>query len=705
MVKDITELFASTKNVASILNNEDSKVIATSLYTDDNNPNNNASLERAQAAIDGNFKQGTNVAIRTAKNQKNPEIIIDLGYNYKASEFDKIVMGYTNADTDAQEFKVDFSPNNVDYENVASATGYSYSATKKANSAKIDTTNYDKSVRYVKITITGGNSQYGYAVNEIALVLNVEVEDATIIIENKTIVDVPTIASKAYTGDVLKADVAASELYKVVTNEGGTDVGTYDVVLELNDPENYYWRGDKKGKAVSKTITFNVTKAENAWVSDDWTIDSWNYGEDAKAPTAVAKFGDVTYTYSTSEDGEYTVTIPKDAGTYFLKAEVAGTDNYEGIEPVVKSFKIEKAGNEWTSELALDSWTYGEEAKTPTASAKFGDVTYTYSTAVDGDYTDVVPENAGTYYVKAEVADTNNYSGLVATAEFTIAKAKQAAPEGITVLDSTLEENADGKIIGLTTDMEIRAEGEEEYVAITAEEITNVLSGTYYVRYKETGNYNASEDTEVVVGTGRKFTVTLGEGIGYVLKPVIEDNQVTYGTNYEFSVVISEGYQKGASFAVKVDDVAIEANEEGIYTIENITSDVEVIVEGIEEIPETTTVAPTTAAPTSKVKKPGKAKINKVYNKKKAAKKVKISLKKIKGADGYQVAIYKTKKNAKKNKKAIVKKFVRKTKVTVNSKKLKNQKKLFVKVRAYALDGKSKVYGKWSNVKSVKIKK
>ena len=118
----------------------------------------------------------------------------------------------------------------------------------------------------------------------------------------------------------------------------------------------------------------------------------------------------------------------------------------------------------------------------------------------------------------------------------------------------------------------------------------------------------------------------------------------------------------------------------------------------------TTTVTPTTAT-SVKVKAPARAKIKKVSAKKKSAKKVKLTLKKITNAVGYQVAIYKTKKNAKKNKKAVVKKFTKKLKVTVKSKKLKNKKKLFVKVRAYVLDGKTKVYGKWSKVKKVKIKK
>lgn len=125
---------------------------------------------------------------------------------------------------------------------------------------------------------------------------------------------------------------------------------------------------------------------------------------------------------------------------------------------------------------------------------------------------------------------------------------------------------------------------------------------------------------------------------------------------------------------------------------------------------ESTTEQRTTVVPaiseTDKVTAPAKADIKKLYAKKKAAKKVKLSLKTIRGAKGYQLAVYTTKKNAKKNKKAIIKKNVKTTKVTITSKKLKNKKSLFVKVRAYVSDANgNKVYGKWSNVKKVKIKK
>ena len=97
--------------------------------------------------------------------------------------------------------------------------------------------------------------------------------------------------------------------------------------------------------------------------------------------------------------------------------------------------------------------------------------------------------------------------------------------------------------------------------------------------------------------------------------------------------------------------------------------------------------------PTPVVRVPDKAKVSSA---KKSGKKIKVKIKKIKGAKGYQVVVSKKKKG-----KAIYKKFVKKTKVTLKSKKFK-KKKLYVKIRAYTLDGKTKVYGKWSKVTKVK---
>ncbi|HAR91809.1 MAG TPA: hypothetical protein DCR28_01735 [Eubacterium sp.] len=116
------------------------------------------------------------------------------------------------------------------------------------------------------------------------------------------------------------------------------------------------------------------------------------------------------------------------------------------------------------------------------------------------------------------------------------------------------------------------------------------------------------------------------------------------------------------------------------------------------------TVKPTTPQPVPVIRIPDKAKVKKAVKKKKSAKKIKVKIKKIKGAKGYQVAVYKTKKKAKKNKKALVKKYTKKTKLTIKSKKFKKKKKLYVKVRAYTLDGTVKVFGAWSKPKKTKKK-
>ena len=78
--------------------------------------------------------------------------------------------------------------------------------------------------------------------------------------------------------------------------------------------------------------------------------------------------------------------------------------------------------------------------------------------------------------------------------------------------------------------------------------------------------------------------------------------------------------------------------------------------------------------------------------------KVTLSWKKVTGAKGYQLQYALNKKF--KKKKSIQ---TKKTKYTI--KKLKKKKTYYIRVRAYKMNGKKKVYGKWSKVKKVKIKK
>lgn len=100
-----------------------------------------------------------------------------------------------------------------------------------------------------------------------------------------------------------------------------------------------------------------------------------------------------------------------------------------------------QVSNGWVEPLSLEDWTYGQPANTPHAQAEYGQPQYSYSAAVDGTFTDQVPAQAGTWYVKAVVPPSDGHAGLEAVTEFHILKAQPVCttPTGLTaVYGSTL---------------------------------------------------------------------------------------------------------------------------------------------------------------------------------------------------------------------------------------------------------------------------
>ena len=120
---------------------------------------------------------------------------------------------------------------------------------------------------------------------------------------------------------------------------------------------------------------------------------------------------------------------------------------------------------------------------------------------------------------------------------------------------------------------------------------------------------------------------------------------------------------------------------------------------GTTKAPETVKQTTTANKVDSTKVKLGKTKIAKA-SKKKNVKKIKLTLKKIKGAKGYQVKVSTSKKF---KKKTTVTKAVKKLTNTINIKKLKVVKKYYIKARAFSKTKGTISYGKWSKVKVVKI--
>ena len=156
------------------------------------------------------------------------------------------------------------------------------------------------------------------------------------------------------------------------------------------------------------------------------------YGE-TPVFTATAKYGDPVLTFATKEDGEYKAWDKLEnhnVGTYYVKASVAETGEYDGAE-ATKSFEVKKATN--AMQLKMAATIKCTDTPEPAATAQHGEVKYTYGKDIDtvqnwdfatARYKDaagneIIDARLG-YKVKATVEGTENYDGAEATAEFIV---------------------------------------------------------------------------------------------------------------------------------------------------------------------------------------------------------------------------------------------------------------------------------------------
>ena len=140
-----------------------------------------------------------------------------------------------------------------------------------------------------------------------------------------------------------------------------------------------------------------------------------------------------------------------------------------------------------------------------------------------GDYTVVVTSRTGQW------ADGSTDA---VTAAWRIERAGQSAPAGLRSTAPGTEGGSDGKITGVDTRMEYRAEQESTYTACTGSKIENLPAGNYFVRYAEDRNHFASTDAEVSVGAGASLadcTITFDAGSG---SGSMEPVTVREGGNY-----------------------------------------------------------------------------------------------------------------------------------------------------------------------------
>lgn len=246
----------------------------------------------------------------------------------------------------------------------------------------------------------------------------------------KATVAVPTIEDKVYTGETLVADISETDYYEVTKNDGGSEVATYEVVLTLKNADNYKWSDGTQTADI--TLEFHIVASGNSWTTP-LSIVGWTYGKysaDVNAPVYKAEKGNDTAVeevrLKTGTDADYATVADLStlgAGDYYMRVRVPKTEEYGGLSAVVE-FTVSKAAISVT--VSIDGWTYGDVANKPTVGGITAseDVTYSYVGTGDTTYeaSETAPVNAGTYKVTATVAETANYLGATAEAEFIIAK-------------------------------------------------------------------------------------------------------------------------------------------------------------------------------------------------------------------------------------------------------------------------------------------
>ena len=122
--------------------------------------------------------------------------------------------------------------------------------------------------------------------------------------------------------------------------------------------------------------------------------------------------------YVLIENKDYKVTYQNNinAGTALAIIECMG--EYFGTYTI--QFNIQKAQNQIS--INMVGWIYGDEPNSPVVVCDFGQPKISYCNQYDGEYTDNIPQNAGEYFIKAQVEGTTNYSYAESIQSFTIQK-------------------------------------------------------------------------------------------------------------------------------------------------------------------------------------------------------------------------------------------------------------------------------------------
>ena len=137
-----------------------------------------------------------------------------------------------------------------------------------------------------------------------------------------------------YNGREQTPSLAPSSLYTAQATSG-VSAGKYKVVYTLNDKENCRFAGSDGGVLEAE---YEILRAENSWIEQFSVSDVYVGGSVAFIGTSA--FGSVELLFSSTENGAYTSVQPTAAGSYYVRASVAGTENYTSLLSAPLRFSV-----------------------------------------------------------------------------------------------------------------------------------------------------------------------------------------------------------------------------------------------------------------------------------------------------------------------------------------------------------------------------
>lgn len=409
---------------------------------------------------------------------------------------------------------------------------------------------------------------------------------------------IPAItAVKAGTVDVPTTDYTVS--YKNSSGQTVTEMknaGIYKVVVTANANSKF---------ACSKEVEWKITKATPANPTTPTATNEISYGQLCSAVT----LSDTTnwkwsYPDQVIRSGQHRAELIADYDNYDY-TQVEGYDSNDGtvrrnvavtVKPTTPTIKVTAnpasayAGQTITVNVTVKNPYYNASGSTLPTPACTYQIGAGAETAITGNAF-VIPQNTPantTITIKAATAAKgNDYAAGSGTATVTvIAKADRPAPTGLAAVDETISGKADGKITGVTFEMEYRKENEVIYTAISGGKLENLAVGKYFVRYAEDADHNASPDTEIEIKEGRKLTITLPtEQEGYEMTSTV--TETTYGDSIVLFFKLKPGYTKGEKFQISASNGTVTESY-GTYILSDITEDTVISVTGVVD-----TTAPT----------------------------------------------------------------------------------------------------------------